>query len=108
MLAQALKTAGFVVRQPAQEHSYVPQMWQRISKPDVLIYLDVNYENVLARRPKNAGGPERLAEQHRRLAHARRHCDLYVDTSGKTPVEVRQDVFEFLQREYDLTSEVEP
>lgn len=95
-LVPALREVGYEARQPAQEHSYAPTMWQRFSRPDILIYLDLNYETARLRRPHIDGGPERLEEQHRRLAHAREHCDFYLDTSSLTPDEVREAVFEFL------------
>ena len=95
-LADALREAGYAVRQPAQEHSYVQAMWQRFTQPDILIYLDVDYPAIHRRRPKMSGGPTRLAEQHDRLAHARAHCDLYLDTSALTPTEVRNQVLAFL------------
>jgi hypothetical protein len=97
-LATGLKTTGFDVRQPAQEHSYVPDMWQRISQPDLLIYLDVNYTHVSQRRPQNNGGPQRLSDQHRKLAHAREHCDLYVDTSSLSADEVLAVVTNYLKQ----------
>lgn len=96
LLAQALKVRGLQVRQPAQEHSYVPDMWRRLSRPDILIYLDVDYPTARRRRPHHDGGPQRLAEQHTRLAHARAHCDLYLDTSSLTPAEVQSVVLTFL------------
>lgn len=96
-LVTALRKAGYEARHVAQEHSYVPEMWQRISKPDALIYLDVDYPAAKARRPHIDWGPERLEEQAGRLAHARRHCDLYVDTSALRRDEVRRRVFRFLQ-----------
>lgn len=96
-LVTALREAGYDARHVAQEHSYVPAMWQRISKPDLLIYLDLSYAVARARRPYIDGGPERLAEQHRRLAHARKHCHLYVNTNGLTPQQVQERVFGFLQ-----------
>lgn len=74
------------------------EMWQRISKPDVLIYLDVDYAAAKARRPYIDYGPERLQEQAARLAHARTHCDLYVDTSALSRQEVRELVFRFLEK----------
>ena len=95
-LVTALRAAGYDARHVAQEHSYVPHMWQRISKPDVLIFLDVNYDAFYERRPNLGGGPARLAEQQRRLVHARQHCDLYLDTSHLRPEEVRQQVLSFL------------
>ncbi|MCA9969106.1 MAG: hypothetical protein KC425_02770 [Anaerolineales bacterium] len=95
-LVRALRAAGYEARQPAQEHSYVPAMWQRLTQPDVLIFLDVSETAVQRRRPKSSGGAARLAEQQARLAHARRHCDLYVDTSALTADEVRERVLVFL------------
>lgn len=96
-LVKALRQAGYQARQPAQEHSYVPTMWQRITQPDLLIYLDIDYPTTLRRRPHVTYGPERLAEQHQRLAHARQHCDLYLDTCPFTPQEIYQQVVAFLQ-----------
>jgi deoxyadenosine/deoxycytidine kinase len=95
-LAQALRDVGYDARQPAQEHSYVPEMWQKLTQPDLLIYLDVDYENVVARRPKNPGNPQRLQEQNRRLAHARQHADLYLHTADLTAKQVREQVIRFL------------
>lgn len=95
-LGSALKKAGYTVRQPAQEHSLVPDMWRRLSRPDVLIYLDVDYENTLRRRPHQDGGAQRVADQNKRLAHARKHCDLYIDTNGLTVAEVRAKALAFL------------
>ncbi len=95
-LTRALKAAGYNARHPAQEHSYVPNMWQRITQPDVLIYLDVDYPNARLRRPHIDGGPQRLAEQHHKLRHARQECDFYLDTSGLSVVEVETAVFNFL------------
>ena len=95
-LAQVLVERGYEVRQPAQEHSYVPSMWQKLTQPDVLIFLDVDVAAAALRRPTTYGGPERLAEQHIRLAHARTHCDFYLDTSTLTPERVQEQVLAFL------------
>jgi RNase adaptor protein for sRNA GlmZ degradation len=100
-LATALKAAGYEVRQPAQEHSYVQAMWQQLTNPDVLIYLDVDDANILKRRPYVDSGPERLLEQRQRLSHARQHCDLYLDTSNLTLVQVRAQVLRFLHQFLD-------
>ena len=96
-LVPSIKDAGFEARQPAQEHSFVPDMWWRITRPDILIYLDVSYQAARLRRPHIDGGPERLADQHMRLAHARNHCDYYLDTSDLTPLEVSQAVLRFIR-----------
>lgn len=88
-LRHALHAAGYRdVRNPAQEHSGVPDMWQRMSRPDVLIYLDIDYPTTLERRPNNDLGPERIERQQARLAHARTHADVYIDTVGLTPEEI--------------------
>ena len=95
-LTNALKAAGYRARHPAQEHSYVANMWERITQPDVLVFLDVDYANMRARRPHTDGGPQRLAEQQHRLRHAREHCDFYLDTSRVSAAEVETAVLTFL------------
>jgi shikimate kinase len=103
-LAKALRSAGYEARQPAQEHSYVPAMWQKLTQPDILIFLDVDYKTVVARRPKNPGPPERLAEQHQRLAHARQHCDFYLDTSQFSITQVQDKTLSFLSQFTESTA----
>ncbi len=95
-LAEVLRAAGYVVRHVAQEHSHVPDMWRRLARPDLLIFLDVSYEAALARRPRGMGGPDWMVEQADRLAHARAHCDFYLDTSPLSIPEVAGRVFAFL------------
>ena len=97
LLQAALEAEGYKVRHIAQEHSHVPHMWQRLTNPDILIYLDVDFPAVKARRPRTHGGPQRLADQHKKLAHAREHCDFYLDTSTLSPTEVKEQVLHFLQ-----------
>ncbi len=97
-LVKALREAGYTARQPAQEHSYVPDMWQKLTRPDILIYLDIDYENTVARHPHTAGPPERLQEQTNRLRHARQHCDLYLDTSNLTLEQVRTRTLAYLKQ----------
>lgn len=96
-LVKALTAAGYEARHPAQEHSYVADMWQRLTKPDVLVYLDLSYEASRARRPYHDIGQDGLATQHERLRHAREHCDLYVDTSAMLPKAVAERVLMFLR-----------
>jgi chloramphenicol 3-O-phosphotransferase len=95
-LVRALRDAGYQTHHVAQEHSYVPHMWRHLTHPDVLIYLDVDYGAVQARRPGVSWGAERLVEQAGRLAHARAHCDLYIDTSQLTIEEVREQALDSL------------
>ena len=96
-LVTALRQEGYEARHVAQEHSYVPSMWQRISQPDVLVYLDVDFQTIKSRRPHLNFKPEHLAEQNRRLAHARQSCHLYLDTRDLSPKIVRDRTLSFLQ-----------
>jgi thymidylate kinase len=94
-LVSGLKTNGFSVRHIAQEHSYVPDMWKRLTNPDILIYLDVSYENTIQRRKLDWTSDEYI-EQQRRLNHARQHADLYLDTNSMTIQEVRDSAMAFI------------
>jgi cytidylate kinase len=102
-LVAALRAAGYDARHPAQEHSYVPDMWQRLVDPDVLIYLDLSYEAYRARRPHDDAGPEYLAMQRARLAHARAWADVVVDTSELSAEEVSARVLERIKKKPQIT-----
>ncbi len=96
-LRKALVSDGFRnIKMPTQEHSYVKDMWQKITKPDILIYLDVDYPTTLVRRPHIDLGPERVETQNDRLSHAREHADFYLDTSPLSPEEISEIIVEFL------------
>ncbi|MFQ5922128.1 MAG: hypothetical protein ACE5M4_04735 [Anaerolineales bacterium] len=95
-LAKELNDRGYQARQIVQEHSYVPQMWERISAPDVLLYLDGSYETCSRRRQLNWSEAE-YQEQLARLAHAREHCDIYLATDGLSRVEVLERVLSELR-----------
>ncbi|MEI2607989.1 MAG: hypothetical protein V9G20_05095 [Candidatus Promineifilaceae bacterium] len=56
-LGRILQAQGYEVRQPAQEHSYVPDMWQKLTKPDLLIYLDVDVAAAASTSPFNLWWP---------------------------------------------------
>jgi thymidylate kinase len=94
-LISSLRKMGYAVHHIAQEHSYVADMWQRISKPDVLIFLDVSYAISMQRRPMNWSEAD-FMEQVQRLRHARQHASLVIDSDELTPGEVLQKVLEFL------------
>lgn len=96
-LAQGLRKLGYEVRECGQEHSEVPYMWQAISQPDVLIYLDAS-EEVIYQRGQRHYVVGCVEEQRRRLAHARAHCDLYIMTDGLTESQVLNIAREFLER----------
>ncbi len=94
-LVAALKERGIKTRHIAQEHSYVKDMWKRLARPDVLIYLEVNYENTVRRRRLDWTELEYL-EQLRRLGHARQFADLVIDTNALTVAGVVQATLRFL------------
>jgi cytidylate kinase len=94
-LASSLASRGVRCRAIAQEHSYVPAMWQRLTKPDLLVFLEASYETCTRRRRLNWELPE-YSEQLRRLEHALEHADLRVETDRLTPSEVLQAVLDGL------------
>ena len=83
-LVKRLRALGYNARSCAQDHSYVPDMWRRLARPDFLVYLDARLETI-ARRRAIDWGQERLDRLNTRLAHARAHCDLYLPTDDLTP-----------------------
>jgi len=95
-LQTGLAQHGIPSRHIAQEHSYVKDMWQRISHPDVLVYLHASYAVATRRRNLNWTNEEYL-EQLRRLEHARQHANLYIDTDKRTPQEILTIVLDFLE-----------
>jgi len=95
-LITGLEKRGYICRHIAQEHSYVRDMWLRIAHPDVLIFLQASFPVSTARRALN-WREEDYSEQERRLAHARQHADLVVDTDLLTPGQVLERVLAFLQ-----------
>ena len=94
-LKRLLVKEGYQVRHIAQEHSYAPQMWKKIAKPDVLIFLQVSYAATLERSHLSWSESE-YQTQLKRLEHAFEHADLLIDTDSKTPEEIFKIVIEFL------------
>jgi len=95
-LVAGLHAQGYTVRHIAQEHSYVPDMWKRLTDPDILIYLDVSYENTVIRRRLDWTVAE-YDEQLRRLRHARQHASLVLDTNPLTVVQVLDQAVLFIK-----------
>lgn len=85
------------MRHIAQEHSYVKDMWKRITNPDVLIFLDANYSITLQRRQLNWTEAD-WSEQQRRLSHAREHADLYINTDKLSIEQVLEIVIAFAEK----------
>ena len=96
-LTKGLKPYGFNVRQIAQEHSYVPNMWQRLVDPDVLVFLEASYTTTLKRKPFQWKEKE-YQEQLHRLRHAREHADLLINTDDLTPEEVLTAILNYLDK----------
>ncbi len=105
-LVTGLRRRGIDAREIAQEHSYVPTMWRRITRPDVLIYLDVSREEAerRLRRSLPKGWWEEILQ---RLSHARSHADLVVPTDDRTPGEVLENVLSFLREHHRDTEDTE-
>jgi ABC-type Mn2+/Zn2+ transport system ATPase subunit len=99
-LTKMLLASGIDTHHIAQEHSYVPYMWQRITNPDALIFLDVSYPVSLQRR-KFSWTEEEYREQHFRLRHAREHAHLYILTDPYTPKQVFDLIMTFLKQQQD-------
>ena len=95
-LIAGLEKYGYACRHIAQEHSYVQSMWQKIAKPDILIFLAASFPVSTARRKLNWQQTDH-AEQLRRLGHARQHASLVIDTDDMTPEQVLQKVLDYLQ-----------
>lgn len=95
-LVAGLEKYGYTCRHIAQEHSYVQAMWQKIAKPDILIYLSVSFPISTARRKLNWHKQD-YDEQLRRLQHARQHAKLLIDTNDLTPEQVLQTALNYLK-----------
>lgn len=95
-LAAELKRRGYPARQVAQEHSYVPDMWERIARPDFLVFLDASYETCTRRKALDWLRRE-YDEQQQRLRHARTHCDIYLMTDDLTPESILEAVLRALE-----------
>lgn len=97
-LITGLKKRGVEARHIAQEHSYVADMWKRITNPDILIYLHVSYPQTVKRRNLSWTEEEYQIQLHR-LRHAREHAHLLIDTDLVSPDEVLQRVLEYLEKQ---------
>lgn len=77
-IAAELARRGINAIVVGQEHSIVRDLWRR-PEPDLLVYLDASLETVRARRGHD--WPEWLYRlEQERLAEARAHADLVLDT----------------------------
>jgi guanylate kinase len=95
-LAEGLLGDGWRARAIAQEHSFVKDMWQRLSNPDILVFLQASC-SVGGERRKLDWNESEWEEQQRRLIHARQYADFFLDTDFLTINDVLNKVLEFLQ-----------
>lgn len=96
-LGVRLRARGWQVKHIAQEHSFVKDMWRKIGNPDLLVFLDVSYPVALQRRPLDWTQSD-YDEQQRRLAYAREHADLYIQTDLLTVDEVEAQAVAYLEK----------
>jgi cytidylate kinase len=94
-LISGLVAHGIRTKHIAQEHSFVKDMWKRLTNPDILVFLDASYPVTLLRRRFNWTEAD-WAEQQRRLMHARDHADLIVNTNELTIEQVLELVVNFV------------
>ena len=94
-LIAGLTRLGYRSRHIAQEHSYVKDMWQRLTNPDVLVFLDASYPTTCQRGQLDWTESEWQEQQHR-LRHARENANLYVDTDDLLAEQVLEHVVEFV------------
>lgn len=90
-----LKKLGYNAHAISQEHSGVQTMWQQITQPDILIYLNVSLTN-MNRRLKVNWEQSYIDEMNRRLMHAREHADFFIDTNPLTSAQVCATAIDFL------------
>jgi deoxyadenosine/deoxycytidine kinase len=83
-LIHRLTSLGYHCRHIAQEHSYVQDMWKRLTNPDILVYLIVSYEATLRRKKLN-WSKEEFQTQLDRLHHAHVNADILIETDTLTP-----------------------
>lgn len=96
-LVAGLRQAGYYARPVSQEHSHLPDLWQQFDRPRVLIYLDNDLENQRQRRPDVTWDQQNLQNEQERLAHARQHANLQINTANLSAEAVLQIALVFLQ-----------
>ena len=88
-LVKGLRAAGYDAYNVAQEHSCVHDFWNK-HHPDVLVMIDATLPAIHKRRVVYWGQDERLAD-------ARKHADLYIQTDALDAEAVKNKVIDFLK-----------
>ena len=96
-LIAGLEQMGYRTRHIAQEHSYVKDMWLRLTNPDLLVFLDASYTSTIQRRQLDWSEAD-WQEQQQRLQHARANADIYVETDKLSAQQVLERVVEGIKK----------
>ncbi len=71
-------------------------MWQRLTNPDILVFLDASWPTTCQRSKLDWTEADWQEQQHR-LRHARENADLYLDTDKISAGEVLERVVRFVE-----------
>ena len=96
-LVAGLRRAGYDARAVSQEHTNVTELWRQFDPPAVLIYLGVTLDAQRRRRPDVSWSQTAHDDERARLADARAHAELYIDTSRLDPDQVLDLALRFLR-----------
>ncbi len=96
-LARRLIDLGYDAHDCAQEHSDVEEMWEKITRPDLLLFLDASRDTICTRLNVD-WEPEYIARQQQRLRHARAHAHFYIDTDPLSREQVLEHSLRFIRK----------
>jgi RNase adaptor protein for sRNA GlmZ degradation len=96
-LVDGLRKAGYDARPVSQEHSDVADLWRRFDSAKLLLFLDVSLHAQRARREDVTWTATARSAEQRRLAHAREHADLIINTSSMAPESVLEVALAFVR-----------
>ena len=94
-LVKGLKDAGYDAYNVAQEHSGIHNFWNK-HHPDILVMIDATIPAIKKRRLVY-WDQERLDVQHKRLADAKAHANLFIQTDAYNADEVREQVIDYIE-----------
>ncbi len=95
-LVKNLRRTGYNARPVSQEHSHVPSLWQQFDRASVLIYLEIDLAGQCQRRPDVTWDTAALLSEQARLANAREHADLKINTTNAEAETVLKVALAFL------------
>ena len=95
-LTKGLNEHGYNARPIAQEHSYVPDMWKRLTNPDILIFLQASC-TVGGQRRNMSWTEAEWEDQQRRLRLAREQANFFLNTDALSIPDVLREILNFLE-----------